>query len=171
MRKRVFIVAVSVFFAANAWADNAVRQHLPNAQEVGHGRLSLAFWDVYDATLYAPEGVWNAQKPAAISIRYFREIEGSDIADRSIEEMKKQGFTDSKILAEWHQQMINIFPDVTNGTELTAILTDTRSTDFYRDGHLIGRIKDPKFGTYFFNIWLSAKTSEPQLRKELLGLK
>jgi hypothetical protein len=155
--------------AASARADVAVKW-VPDAQVVGSGRLSVMLWEVYDATLYAPQGVWNAGKPFALSLHYFRDIEGGDIADRSVVEMRKQGFSDEVILAGWHGQMRAIFPDVTRGTVLTAVYIPGKSTRFFRDGQDIGVITDSEFGKHFFNIWLAENTSEPGLRKKLLGL-
>jgi len=170
MRKSLIFSLILLLFASPAMANDAVQKHVINAQQVGTGRLSLVFWDVYDVTLYAPNGKWDAHKPYALSIHYFREIEGADIAKRSVEEMKKQGFLDQVKLADWQLQMRQIFPDVKNGSELTAVFTPQESTDFYSDGKHIGNIMGAEFGTYFFNIWLSEKTSEPELRKKLLGL-
>jgi hypothetical protein len=170
MRKLLTLFAMLFLFASPAIANDIVQKYVPNAQEVGKGRLSVIFWDVYDAVLYAPNGKWDAHKPYALSIHYFREIEGADIADRSIEEMRKQGFSDEAKLADWQKKLRIIFPDVKNGSELTAIFTARKSTDFYSGGKYIGSINGAEFGTHFFNIWLSEKTSEPELRKKLLGL-
>lgn len=169
---RKFAAALVIFFWLHtpALASDEAMHAVPHAGIVGSGRLSVVLWDVYDATLYAPYGQWSAEKPFALSIRYFREIEGADIANRSVEEIRKQGFANEEQLAKWKIQMQHIFPDVKNGTELTAVYTPRKSTDFYSDGKPIGSIKDAEFGTHFFNIWLSEKTSEPKLRKKLLGL-
>lgn len=151
-------------------ANDVVQKYVPHAKSVGTGRLSVVFWDVYDATLYAPNGKWDADKPYALSIDYFREIEGPDIAKRSIEEMQKQGLADEEKSARWQTQMESIFPDVKNGSKITAIFTHKKSTDFYSNSKHIGSINDKEFSAYFFNIWLSKKTSEPELRMKLLGL-
>ncbi|MDX2073447.1 MAG: chalcone isomerase family protein [Alphaproteobacteria bacterium] len=160
---------LAFFFAPLAIASEIAMQQIPNAKKVGEGRLSVVFWDVYDATLYAPNGQWHPEKPYALSIRYFREIEGGDIADRSIAEIKKQGFSDQEMLEDWHKQMLDILPNVKNGTELTALFTDKETTDFYHSGKRIGTINDPLFGKHFFGIWLNENTSEPTLRRALLG--
>jgi Chalcone isomerase-like len=170
MQRSAIILLFALGFSSPALSSPAALKHVPNAQKVGEGRLSVAFWDVYDATLYAPNGQWSPDAPYALSIRYFREIEGTDIAERSIEEMKKQGFTDNTALASWNTQMRNIFPNTKNGTELTALFTSNKTTEFYHNGKRIGVIKDPLFGKQFFDIWLNKKTSEPSLRKALLGL-
>jgi hypothetical protein len=170
MRKLFAVLALCLVFASPVMANSVAKKYVPNAAQVGLGRLSIAFWDVYDATLYAPNGQWDARKPHALSIHYFREIEGVDIAKRSVEEIRKQGFTDAAKLAEWQTQMLGIFPDVKNGSVLTAVFTAQKSTVFYAGGKKIGSIKDAEFSKRFFDIWLSEKTSEPALRKKLLGL-
>ena len=170
MHKFLLFFAIFLLLASPMAANDVVQKYIHNAKQVGSGRLSVLLWDVYDATLYAPQGKWNANAPYALSIHYFREIEGADIAERSIEEIRKQGFVDEIKLGKWHTQMRQIFPDVQNGTELTAVFTADTSTNFYAGGKYIGSITGAEFGTHFFNIWLSEKTSEPALRQKLLGL-
>ena len=169
MQRSFLILILAFFFASHATAAETINQYIPNKQKVGEGRLSIAFWDIYDAVLYAPNGKYNPEAPYALSIRYFREIDGADIAERSIYEMKKQGASDEKLLHSWYHQMLEIFPDVKDGTELTALFTSKKTTKFYHNGKLIGVVKDPLFGKHFSDIWLSEKTSEPELRLKLLG--
>jgi hypothetical protein len=170
MRNLFISISLWVCLASPAMANRAVEQLVPNGQAVGTGRLSVVFWDVYDATLYAPNKQWDANAPHALTVDYFREIDGIDIADRSAEEIQKQGFSNKEALSKWLAQMRAIFPNVKNGSQITAVFTKQKSTDFYYGDKPIGSIKDPEFGRLFFDIWLSEKTSEPQLRKKLLGL-
>ncbi len=169
MRKLGMLLVVFSMVSPAAFATEAALKHVPNAQEVGTGRLSMVFWDVYYATLYAPGGKWDPEASYALKIHYFREIEGSDIADRTVEEIRKQGFGDEEKLAEWQAQLRNIFPLVTKGSQLTAVAEPGKPTRFYFNDKPIGSIADEKFGSYFFAIWLGEKTSEPALRKKLLG--
>ncbi len=152
-----------------AHALDYIKVSVPEAQPVGKGRMSVMFWDVYDAVLYAPGGAWREDKPFALSLTYLRDLEGRAIADRSAEEIRKLGFADEVRLAAWHSQMRRIFPDVTEGTTLTGIYTAKGESVFYRHGEETGRITDPEFGRYFFNIWLDPRTSAPELRAQLLG--
>jgi hypothetical protein len=169
MRNLFAFFAVCLLAITPAMASTVVQKYVPHAEQVGSGKISYAFWDIYDATLYAPKGIWHAHTPYALSIHYFREIKGNAIAERSVEEMRKQGFSDEVKLAQWHIQMRRIFPDVKNGTVLTAIFTAHQSTDFYLGNRHIGSIKGAEFAKHFSNIWLSEKTSEPELRQKLLG--
>lgn len=161
----LFILSPSI-----ALAKDPVRQFVPQAEKVGQGILTFAFWDVYEATLYAPRGEFNAKRPFALSIRYFRDLAGQAIADTSASEIRRQGFTDTARLQNWQQQMTTIFPDVTAGTVLTAIYLPGNKTVFYNDDRQIGTVKDPAFGPAFFGIWLENTTAKPALRKALLGL-
>lgn len=158
-----------VLGVAPAYAIQNVFDHIPTAQKVGQGRMTYLFWDVYDATLYAPDGIWNSEKPFALELSYLRELKGKKIADRSVEEIRNQGFRDEVKLATWHAQMRNIFPNVTDGDTLTGIYTENGEAVFYKDSAEVGRIKDAEFSRAFFNIWLSEKTTEPGLRRKLLG--
>ena len=155
-------------FITPVYANDYIKPHVPNLSEVGEGRLTYLFWDVYDAELLAPNGEWKAEGPYALRLSYLRNIEGEKIADRSIEEMRDQGNKNEVQLAGWHTQMNKIFPDVQDGTTLSGICTKQQETIFFEDGKEIGRIKDPEFTRAFFNIWLSEKTSAPDLREKLL---
>ena len=170
MLHRLLILVSALFFSAPAFSADAIIKLIPDAQIVGEGRLSVAFWDVYDARLYAPQGKLAESKPHALSIRYMREIEGQDIADRSVQEMRGQGFVDEIRLKAWNSQMKTIFPDVKDGTVLSAVFIPGQQTVFYEGNEQIGTIKDAEFTRWFSNIWLGEKTSEPSLRRKLLGL-
>jgi hypothetical protein len=166
-----FILQAGLFLygITSVCALESLHTTIPDASIVGRGTLTYAFWDIYDATLYAPQGKWDRNKPFALSIHYKWPLEGKSIADRSVQEMRKQGFQDEVKLATWTAQMKSIFPDVGQGTVLTAIHAPGAKTVFYHDNKLIGSIKGDEFGRYFFDIWLSEKTSAPDLRRNLLG--
>lgn len=168
-RKLISFLSLLLISSQPALAEEVVMKTIPSAEIVGVGRLSILFWDVYDATLYAPGGQCEKGKPFALSIHYFHEINGKDIADRSIEEMRGQGFEDEDMLRKWHVEMNAIFPDVQNGTVLTAVFTPGKHTEFFENGRKIGTVKGDDFLHRFSGIWLSENTSEPALRKKLLG--
>lgn len=155
----------------NPSVTETILNAVPGAAVVGQGVLSYAFWDVYKATLFANNGVWDPNKPFALSIEYYRTIKGKDIADRSVQEIRQQGFNNEVTLAAWNSQMKTIFPDVKKGTVLTAVYIPGQQTTFYNGADTIGIVKGDDFGQSFFGIWLAEKTSEPTLRRALLGLK
>ena len=170
MRKFITItIGVLALTIPAAHAADYVQEYVPAAETVGEGRLSVFMWDVYDARLYAPDGEWNEGKPFALELSYLRDIEGQKIAERSIEEMRDLGHTDEVKLASWYEAMERIFPDVDEGMQITGIYTKSGDSIFMLNGQEIGRIRDAEFSKAFFDIWLSEKTSSPDLRKKLLG--
>lgn len=150
-------------------ASSTILQLVPNAQKVGQGRFSYLLWDVYDVALYAPQGKVSGRGPFALSLSYLMNLNGKQIADRSAEEIRKLGFRDEVRLATWHSQMRRIFPNVEAGDRITGVLTQAGETVFFKGNREIGRVRDQKFGSAFFGIWLNRKTSDPKLRRKLLG--
>lgn len=155
--------------AAQANMDAYMPKKVGKADLVGQGLYSFMFWDLYIARLYAPDGELHKNKAFALELEYLRNLSGRKIADKSIEEIRKQGFNDEVRLADWHNQIQAIFPDVENGDILTGVSSPMGETIFYQNGTEIGRVKDPEFTKCFFDIWLSDKTSAPELRMSLLG--
>ncbi len=170
MRCSALIAATLFCFALPVNAEEAALRMIPQAAVVGKGSFSFAFWDIYDATLYAAQGQLRPDTPFVLSLKYKREISGKDIAERSAQEMRGQGFTDDGKLARWHRQMQKIFPDVKSGMVLSALFVPGGPTRFYEGNRLIGVVEDAEFTHHFAAIWLDEKTSEPELRKKLLGL-
>lgn len=163
-----FCLAVTIL-SQPALAEKLVMEAIPNTRIVGVGRMSFMFWDIYDAKLYTSNGQWPTDKPFMLSLHYFRDFDGLDIADRSIKEMRGQGFKDDETLAKWHKEMNAIFPDVKKDTVLTAVFFPGKHTEFFENGRSIGTIKGDDFLRHFSGIWLNERTSEPSLRKKLLG--
>lgn len=162
--------ALLLILADSTMADfQTARRHIPSAELVGKARMEYLFWDVYDAELYAPEGVWRENQPFALSLRYLLELDGEAIASRSVSEIREQGFDDEATLNRWYELMRATFPDVDKNTRITGIMDQEKHTRFFSNGDLIGEVREPLFSKWFFNIWLSEKTSEPELRERLLG--
>lgn len=166
-------ILLSVFFImitmTSANSAEYIKKYVQNAEIVGTGKLTYLLWDIYNATLYAPEGKWKRNKPFALSLSYLRSVTGNDIADRTVQEIRRLGFTNEVKLAAWHRQMKRIFPNVTKGSLLTGIFIPNAPTRFYKGTREIGSIKDPEFGYWFFNIWVGNNTSDPGLKAKLTG--
>lgn len=152
-------------------APALINKYIQEAKLIGSATHEIAFWDIYDLALYAEKYPFTGteQPPYALEIIYNRGFSGDLIADKSISLIREQDFEDELRLAEWHSQLVKIFPDVSKGTILTGVYTEEMYTAFYCDGEYLGHIKDPEFGKHFFNIWLGEDSTEPKLRRELIG--
>ena len=162
--------ALAMIGISPAFAAEYINNYGPEAQVVGQGRVQVLVWNVYDAKLYAPGGVYTDSKPFALVIEYRQELKGRQIADHAVSEMRRLGYKDEVKIAIWHDRMIRIFPDVVSGSVVTGIYTPDGPTTFYENNKHVGRIDDPAFGKEFFRIWLDARTSTPDLRQGLLNL-
>ena len=69
----------------------------------------------------------------------------------------------------WSRAMTTLFPDVSAGDRITGVQRPGHSARFFFNGSLRGEVADALFTRLFFGIWLSARTSEPQLRQQLLN--
>ncbi|MFT4993526.1 MAG: hypothetical protein ACI965_000546 [Paraglaciecola sp.] len=168
---RNIILILGLYWGASAMGQTIplIEQYVPKAQLVGQARLKVLFWNVYDAKLYAAAGVWSSEMPFALSLKYLRDLDGADIAKRSIDEIRQQGFDDEQAMARWYDTLLKIIPDVSDASTIIGLRNAEGGTILYHNNQLIGEVAEPLFGRWFFNIWLGEKTSEPKLRSKLLG--
>ena len=165
----LYAVSISHQAMATTSIPSFISQQLDSAKTLGQSRFTYYFFDIYDATLYAPNGEYSPQQPFALSLAYLRDFKGRDIADRSIDEMRDLGYRDVAYLAQWLVAMESAFPDIKSGDVLTGLVDPQQHTQFYLNGEPTHYVADPQFTEAFFAIWLSDNTSQPKMRKQLLG--
>lgn len=163
-------LALTLPFAA---LSNTLDSALETTQPVGAARLKVWGFEVYDAKLRADPG-FNAtafdRHRFALELGYLRGFKGTDIAERSIGEMRDIEPLSAEQATRWQQGMARLFPDVQKGDRITGLHLPGQAARFYLNGRLLGDISDPDFSRRFFGIWLSPQTSQPRMREQLLGL-
>ncbi|MDV6330748.1 hypothetical protein [Asticcacaulis sp. 201] len=142
---------------------------VPNVGKVGTGRLSVLMVPVLDLTLYGPGGTWSDERPFALHIEHLRHLDSQGTSRRIISEIRALGFHDEARLAAWQHELMAILPDIKTGDTSTLVRTSTGATAFYHRNRFIGQIAEPAFSANFFAICLSPKTTQPALRRSLLG--
>ena len=150
-----------------------ISAELPGARLLGSGRLTFMMLHVYDARLWVADDFKAdgfASMPLALELEYARTLHGKLIAERSLEEMKRQGAVGDEAGERWLAAMRQAFPDVAKGDRLTGLHRPGESARFFMNGKARSEIRDADFARRFFGIWLSPQTSEPKLRQSLLGL-
>lgn len=134
-------------------------------------RLRVWGFEVYDVRLWTPVGFRHGQypkSPFALELQYLRKLEGSAIASRSIDEMRRVGsFTDAQAQT-WLAAMREMFPNVSAGERITGVNLPGEGAEFWVNGQRVGVVKDVNFARLFFGIWLDERTSEPKMRAQLL---
>jgi hypothetical protein len=109
-------------------------------------------------------------KPLALELRYALRFSASQIAERSLVEMRRAGPIGADDEQRWLQTMRRLFPDVQSGDRLTAVLRPGEGARFFHNGRPLGNVMDAVFAVRFLAIWLGPQTSEPALRNALLAI-
>jgi hypothetical protein len=145
---------------------------LPQHRLVGKTRLTIWGFQVYDVRLWSQPGVKADQIPArafALELDYLRDFSNTDIAERSIKEMRRSASIPDEQAKIWTSEMLRVLPSVKKGDRIMGLHQPGEGALFLVNGKPSGEIRDSEFARLFFGIWLSPKTSEPQMRSELLA--
>ena len=171
---RALVLAAVLLASAPAHASPplpvALAAEMPMLRPLGEGRLRWFGLHVYDSSLWVPGEAWSPEVVFALDIRYAMSIKGRDLTRRSLEEMRKLGFSDPARLKRWEEAMDRVFPDIRPGDRLVGVSIPGREARFYSQERLLGTVPDAEFARAFFAIWLDEKTSEPGLRARMLRL-
>ena len=180
---RVGVLAVALGAAvasATAAADGAaappsfVQQALPAAALLGQGQMRFLGLRIYDARLWVGPQFKAADfgdYPLALELSYHRAFKGTAIAQRSIDEIRRQGELAPALAQHWQKALTALLPDVQPGDRLTGLYQPGQGMQLWRGELLLGSIDDAELARSFFAIWLSPRTSEPSLRSALLALR
>lgn len=171
MRKTI-VIGLLCLLAAPATAAElpaAACNLLQTCRMIGKGTLRWWGFHVYDAALWSTTGRWQAQAPFALDIRYARRVTGAQLAETSVDELRRLGIGDEAALARWGGAMRRLFPDVAPGSRLIGVHVPQRGALFYSATGYLGAIEEPEFARGFFAIWLDPRTQTPDLRAALLG--
>jgi len=147
---------------------------LPGARLLGEATLRYLGFQVYDIRLWADSPAALVRPEAsrlALELRYARALDGAQIAQRSLQEMQGIGPVPSERGERWLEAMRAIFPDVNKGDRITGLQIPGEAARFWVNGQPRGELRDAEFTRLFFGIWLSPRSSQPQLREALLGSK
>jgi len=175
MQRRCFVAGCVAAFAAPAFANAVppeVAAELGAARLHGSGRLRFLGLHVYDARLWSAAPLTPTDWPTsalALEIEYARRLEGAAIAERSLQEMRRQREIARDTAERWLAQLKAIVPDVVAGDRITGVLLPATGVRFFANGAARGEVRDAEFARLFFGIWLSEQSSQPALRSALLG--
>lgn len=136
---------------------------------VGEARLKIMFWSIYESRLYCPDGVYRpGTRPLRLEIEYLRRIESEALVDRTAEEWDAIGVEDPARDA-WLERLGELWPDVQKNDVLALRIDEDGTAHFFHNDSYLGAIDDPAFGRYFADIWLSPKSTRPEIRLALTG--
>lgn len=139
-------------------------------KRVGQAKFTFLFWDIYNSTLYTKSGSFEGSHKQGViyNIEYLRDITSADLIKATKEQWQHLKVNESQYKT-FLPKLKLIWPDIKAGDSLTLHVMDGVSV-FYFNDEKVGTIGEKEFGKLFLDIWLSPDTSEPKLRKKLLGV-
>ena len=137
---------------------------------LGKAKFSFLFWDIYESQLLTSDGrhpFSNVCQYALFEIQYLRDISKKELIENTVSQWQHLAFDENEYRA-FIPLLENIWPDIKAGDQL-SMLNQMAITSFYLNEKKIGDIESLTFAKAFLSIWLDKNTSEPKLRKKLLG--
>jgi hypothetical protein len=170
MHKKVsyLLILLSVISFNSHSSEKILKDYLGDYYQLGTGKLSIFFIDIYDIKLFSKTKDYSKDKPFAIEINYLKDVKSTQIVDTSISEIKKIAKPSEDELENYRSILASLFPNIYSGDQLIGIKTANSDGVFFYNKKRIGKINDEKLVDSFFDIWLSEKTSHPELREKLL---
>lgn len=137
--------------------------------EHGSGKLTWLRLRVYDAQLYTPPGGYRPEAPAALVIRYGRDIPRTRLIEATADAWERTRPAPARTVEAWLERLSALWPDVARGDEFAVLAVPGEPTVFFFNDAELGRVEDPAFGPAFLGVWLHPQTPSPKLRRKLLG--
>lgn len=156
----------SAAFSVQANCSNTTYDTL---KVVGETRLSVLFWDVYDAQLRTDSGNYDDYEQRALRLTYLREIKAADLVESTQEEWERLGITISEDHETWLRQLNEMWPDVKKGTCLMMLESAAGHAQFFSADGELGTIESATFTEDFLAIWLDQNSRFEDERNELIG--
>lgn len=175
LRKIVLLIGL-LFGQLSSASDEAILMDLDDVKQsmafnvLGHATFSLLWWDIYDSTLMTTSGrfpIDNATDSLIFEILYLTDIAANDLIDKTIEQWEVVGIAPERY-TRYLPELRALWPNIKDGDKLSLLLSKAES-HFYFNQKYLGQIAGEEFGSIFLQIWLSEKTSQPELKSKLLG--
>lgn len=166
------LVLVLMVSGVPAMAKPAELQGVFQATEpYGRSSLRWLFLKAYDVHLWTDAPAWSMDATFALSIKYNMGFTSEELVERTLEEMKKvePGLSGGR-LAQFSTPLSRVLPAVKSGDRISALHVPGRPVRFFLNGRATGEMDAADFATAFFGIWLSPRSSEPSIRRDLLRL-
>ncbi|WP_335912580.1 MULTISPECIES: hypothetical protein [Shewanella] len=153
------------------------KAELASFREVGRGEMDWWFITLYRARLLTPDGSYQPNSfPQQLEIQYYRDIPASRLLEATKHQWLHLGY-DREQISAWLALLEDIWPDVEQGDRLSFVASGPQRGHFlFNDKPLAAIVIDEsassehkRFADAFLAIWLSERSSRPQLRAQLIG--
>jgi len=147
-----------------------IKTSLPSFNLLGKHHLKVFGLNIYYIALFSDVQNFSYNNKLAILINYQRDFSKNKLIDKSIEEIARiNNLSDDSILKNYRQKLQEIFYDVKKGDRKLAFFDPKKGLKLYFNGTFAGEISDLTLARRFIDIWLSNKSSYPQMTADILG--
>ena len=133
------------------------------------GSFKVFLWRVYDVRLLSDYQKFSWSNDLVLEFNYQRALKKNAVIEASAKEMRRQKGVTEKQLSKWQTYLQLAIKPAEKATKASLYWTAEGRITFYYDGVKTVTIEDADFARAFLNIWLGPDTSEPELRRALLG--
>lgn len=155
--------------AANPMRPAELGQMSAEMEHVGSSSVGFLFWDAFDANLWAPEGRFSWERPAALSLTYRTDFSKRKLTDSTIKEMKRIAGWKPERLADFRANIAPCMSDVVAGDRFTAASPTPDRIVLYLNGEQRCDLTEPGLRRAYLGIWLSQNSRFPDESRKLMG--
>lgn len=145
---------------------------------VGQADFSFLWFDVYQASLYHPQGHFNFEQLVGtrLELNYKVNLKSNELVKGTKKQWQELGFEIDQQREGWLQQLGVIWPNIEDGDSLAFSVLPSGAGEFAlsRQGgeyKTIGVIDSAIFSEEFLAIWLADRNDHKEFRLALLGHK
>jgi hypothetical protein len=173
LKRHLLILALA---SCNAWlapaiaAPAEVADMIHATQPYGQAPYRFLTITAYTAQLWTDASHWNMNVPFALTLTYGMHFSTDGMVSRTREELKHvDPALSDDVLSAYVAKLDKAFPPVAPDDRITALSLPGGHARFYYNGTLTATIDDPDLNRDFFSIWLSPRSSDPELEAKLVG--
>ncbi|MDA9930823.1 chalcone isomerase family protein [Alphaproteobacteria bacterium] len=171
----LFAVLLMPIISVTASANEAdvkspsIETLVPNVALVGEARFKVLFFKIYDAELFAPDGIYSPDKPYALRLTYLINAKEDRIVSQTVKEMKRQKAADTATIESWIPAMEKAFISMDKGSFADFIHTPDGRLTLLGNGEPVSVIDDPALSRAIMDIWLGPDIRDRDFQNALLG--
>ena len=165
--KKIFIILY--LFLTTLEASETLKEEFSSPTIIGEGTLKVFFMEIYDLRLIADSPTFSWQNKFKLDFIYTRDLKKESVTKSSIKELRRQSSVSESDIESWQGYLEQSIKPVQEGTHATVLWNPEGHITFHYENYEPTTIKDEGFARAFLNIWLGEETSQPKLRKQLLG--
>jgi hypothetical protein len=161
-----FLIGISMFATpahAASWQDE-----FPAMKRVGMGELTWFGLHIYRAELWSASGHFDSTRPYVLALTYERRVTAQKQVNVTLDQMDKQGVPAAR-QARWRPLLEEVMVNVKEGDTMAGMYTPGTGAVFYYNGKQRSTSNNIAFINDFFGVWLDSRTTQPDLRRKLLG--